>query len=236
MAKSKKKNEKTNGPGPMGTQGADGNNALAEPAGPVAQAPSPERAAEEVTSAGIRPVPSPADAVKAGAETGAPQPAGASLNGFSQSLLRRWMPDLIKVALALAVIGFAAAIWYKPPLIRASFPYVSYQFKGQRANDVVLYRPLAMPTRYYIALPRKLAGRYEWFAVDRRREVVALTEAPPYRALGRPAIKRSDPLGLDLEFRKLDGSEWQIHFFEDSIVFSNALLTVRMDTKETGAR
>ena len=218
----------------MGAQGADGNNAPAEPAGLVAPAPSPERAAEEGASVGSRPV-SP-DAVKAGAETAAPQPAGASLNGFSQSRLRRWMPDLIKVALALAVIGFAAAIWYKPPLIRAGFPYVSYLFKGQRASDVVLYRPLAMPTRYYIALPRKLAGRYEWFAVDRRREVVALTDAPQYRALGRPAIKRSDPLGLDLEFRKLDGSEWQIHFFEDSIVFSNALLTVRMDTKEPVAR
>ena len=234
MAKTKKKHEKTNVSGPMETQGADGNNVSSEPAGPVLPAPSPERAAEDGASVGLRPV--PADAVKAGAETGAPQPAEAALNGFSQSRLRRWMPDLIKVALALAVIGFAAAIWYKPPLIRASFPYVSYQFKGQRANDVVLYRPLAMPTRYYIALPRKLAGRYEWFAVDRRREVVALTEAPPYRALGRPAIKRSDPLGLDLEFRKLDGSEWQIHFFEDSIVFSNALLTVRMDTKKTGAR
>jgi len=149
---------------------------------------------------------------------------------------RRWVPDLLKVALALAVIAVAAAIWYKPVLVRADFPFVSYVFEGQRAKDVSLYRPLAMPTRYYLQLPRKLAGRYEWFAVDRRREVVALTEAPKHRVLGRHAIKRSDPLGLDLEFRKLDGSEWQIFFLEDSIIFSNALLAVRMDTKRAAAK
>jgi hypothetical protein len=69
--------------------------------------------------------------------------------------------------------------------------------------------------------------------VDRRREVVALTEAPRHRALGLQAIRRSDPLGLDLEFRKLDGSEWQIAFLDDAIVFSNTLLTVRLDTQQT---
>jgi len=146
---------------------------------------------------------------------------------------RRWMPDLIKVALALVVIGIAAAIWYQPPLVKAHFPYVSYVFFGQRFEDAVLLRPLAMPTRYYVALPEKLADRYQWFAVDRRREVVALTEAPRHRALGLQAIRRSDPLGLDLEFRKLDGSEWQIAFLDDAIVFSNALLTVRLDTQQT---
>ena len=224
MAECKKKHEETAGSGAAAPPPAGGSNVQAERDGSVAQAPSPERAAEESASDGLQPVASDAAA------------AGTPLCGVPQSRLRRWMPDLIKVALALAVLGFAAAIWYKPPLIRARFPYVSYMFNGQRARDVVLYRPLAMPTRYYLALPRKLAGRYEWFAVDRRREVVALTQAPRYRALGRPAIKRSDPLGLDLEFRKFDGSEWQIHFFEDSIVFSNALLTVRMDTKETADR
>lgn len=146
---------------------------------------------------------------------------------------RRWLPDLIKVALALVVIGVAAAIWYQPPLVKARFPYVSYVFRGQRAEDAVLFRPLAMPTRYYVALPARLAGRYQWFAVDRRREVVALTEAPRHRVLGHPAIRRSEPLGMDLEFRKLDGSEWRIAFLEDAIVFSNALLTVRLDTRQT---
>lgn len=144
---------------------------------------------------------------------------------------------MLKIALAAAVIGLGAAIWYQPPLIRAESPYVSYSFRGAPLSaDAVLYRPLAMPTRYYIALPKKLADRYEWFAVDRRREVVALTEAPRHRFLGRSAIKRSDSLGFDLEFRKLDGSEWQIHFFENSIVFSNALLSVRMDTQQPSGR
>ncbi len=135
--------------------------------------------------------------------------------------------------MALAVIGVAVAVWYQPPLILADFPYVSYQFVGQTFTDAQLFRPLAMPTRYYIRLPKKLADRYEWFAVDRRREVAALTVAPHHRFLGRDAVKRSDPLGLDLEFRKLDHAEWQVFFLKDAIVFSNTVLTVRMDTKKT---
>lgn len=144
----------------------------------------------------------------------------------------RGVPDLIKAIAAVVVIGVAVAIWYQPLLVASGFPYVSYTFKGQRLTDAVLYRPLAMPTRYYVVLPRSVGSRYEWFAVDRRREVVALADAPRHRIMGRPAIRRSDPLGLDLEFRKLDGSEWRIFFLEDAIVFSNALLAVRLDTRK----
>ncbi|MDD4101541.1 MAG: hypothetical protein PHU80_02770 [Kiritimatiellae bacterium] len=145
------------------------------------------------------------------------------------SRLRRALPDIVKVALAFAFIGVAAVIWYKPPLVIADYPRVTYRYNGVWLDDAKLYRPLAMPTRYYVGLPLELAGRYEWFAVDRRREVVALTEEPSRRFMGRKAIKRGDPLGLDLEFRKIDGSEWQVFFFEESIVFSNAVLAVRLD-------
>jgi hypothetical protein len=148
------------------------------------------------------------------------------------SRLRRALPDIAKVVLAFAVIGVAALIWYKPPLIVADYPCVTYRHGGEWMEDATLYRPLAMPTRYYVGLPRKLAGRYEWFAVDRRREVVALAEEPRRRLMGRKAIKRGEPLGLDLEFRKIDGSEWQIFFFDKSIVFSNAVLAVRLDVGE----
>ncbi len=165
---------------------------------------------------------------EAGTEAAAPLPARTPL----RSRWRRMLPDLAKVTLAFAVIGFGAAIWYQPPLLRADFPYVSCLFQGQPLEGVALYRPLAMPTRYYIELPLQLAGRYTWFAVDRRREVAALAEAPAHRFLGRNAIKRSDPLGLDLEFRKLDNAEWRVFFFEDSILFSNAVLTVKLGIKQ----
>lgn len=176
----------------------------------------------------------PADAPPAG--TAAPDPApGPSAAPRPKSRLRRVLPDLVKVGLALAVVGLGVAIWFKPPLLRASFPTVTYRFEGRTHTDARLYRPLAMPTRYYIQLPRELAGRYTWFAVDRRREVAALAEAPSHLFLGQRAIKRSDPLGLDLEFRKLDRSEWQVHFFDDAIVFSNAALLVSLDTKNTNS-
>lgn len=168
--------------------------------------------------------------VTAEAPVAAP-PAPPKRDAQPPSRLRRWLPDLVKVAVALAFIGVAAAIWYKPPLTLADFPYVSYQFEGRTFTDARLLRPLAMPTRYYIRLPKKLADRYEWFAVDRRREVAALAIAPPHHFLGLDAIKRSDPLGLDLEFRKMDHSEWQVHFLPDAIVFSNAVIAVRMDAK-----
>jgi hypothetical protein len=209
-----------------------------------------EPASEHMIEAGvdIRPCPVSSDAVPvpdgaptssdpAGVPTPDTAPAGETvLRDAARPPIvrprRRIWPDLIKVLLAVMVIAVGVVVWYQPLLIDASYPYVSYVFEGKTATDAKLYRPLAMPTRYYIELPRQLANRYQWFAVDRRREVAALTEAPKHRLLGQSAIKRSDPLGLDLEFRKLDGSEWQVHFFPDAIVFSNAALTVRMDTKD----
>jgi hypothetical protein len=218
MGKNKKKQEKgaVSAPAPVpetpvGGGGADG----VTPAPESAAGAEGQVAAEPQLAAAVQPAP-------------APSPAAVA----APSRLRRWLPDLVKVALALAVIGVAAIIWFKPPLTLAHFPYVSYQFQGQTLTDAKLFRPLAMPTRYYVQLPKKLADRYEWFAVDRRREVVALTVAPHERIFGRDAIKRSDPLGLDLEFRKLDHSEWQVTFLPDAIVFSNAVLAVRMETRQ----
>jgi hypothetical protein len=223
MVKGKKKKDKAASPPSTGPHPDVVAEVTDESEVPEAQAVEPEQPA----------------ALSADEPEGTPVQVHQELRAMTQSVAavrprwRRWMPDLIKVALALVVIGIAAAIWYQPPLVKASFPYVSYVFHGQRAEDAVLLRPLAMPTRYYVMLPEKLVDRYQWFAVDRRREVVALTEAPRHRALGLQAIRRSDPLGLDLEFRKLDGSEWQIAFLDDAIVFSNTLLTVRLDTQQT---
>lgn len=145
---------------------------------------------------------------------------------------RQWAPDLVKAVAAVAVIVVAVALWFQPPLYQTDHPYISYLYGNKIFKDAKLYRPVAMPTRYYVELPHILADRYQWFAIDRRREVVAVAEAPKHRMAGQKAIRRSDPLGLDLEFRKLDRSEWQIHFFDDAIVFSNAVLCVRLDINE----
>lgn len=153
----------------------------------------------------------------------------------TKSRIQRMLPDIIRVALAFSVIGIGTAIWWKPPLMTASFPVTTFTYKDDTVKEATLYRPLAMPERYYVQLPYKIAKRYEWFAIDRRREVVALTEKPEHTFLGNTAIKRTDPLGLDLEFRKLDGFEWLIHFNPDSIVFSNNLLCVRLDTGQAEA-
>ncbi len=150
----------------------------------------------------------------------------------AKSRIRRMLPDIIRVALALTVIGVGAAIWWKPPLMTASFPVTTFKYRNNGIKEATLYRPIAMQERYYLKLPEKVANKYEWFAIDRRREVVALTEEPKHTFFGKKAIKRSDPLGIDLEFRKIDGHEWLIYFYADAIVFSNNLLCVRLDTKK----
>ena len=147
--------------------------------------------------------------------------------------LRRLLPDIIKVVLALFVIGLAIAVWLKPPLLRDTSPYVSYTFGGKTSFDAVLYRPLSVPARFYVGLPEKLDGRYQWFTVDKLREIAALADGPPQDTfLWWPAVRRNAPLGLDLEFRTIDGAEWQVFFFKDAIVFSNNVLSVRLDTKK----
>lgn len=147
--------------------------------------------------------------------------------------LRRLLPDIVKAALALAAIGLGVAIWLKPPLIRDTVPYVSYTLGGQTFTNAVLYHPLSIPTRFYVGLPAQVADRYQWFTVDRRREIAALADgAPQDTFLGWPAVRRNAPLGLDLEFRKLDGSEWRVFFLPEAIVFSNDTLAVRLDIKK----
>ena len=140
--------------------------------------------------------------------------------------------DFFVTVFSVFGLGFGALIWYQPPLIRSSSPKVSCSYLGANIEGVELYRPLSMPSRYYIKLPHELRKRYRWFSVDRRREICAIAKPPTRTFMGMPIIRRGDSLGLDLEFRHLDGSEWRIGFFEDSIVFSNALLSVRLEQKQ----
>jgi hypothetical protein len=146
--------------------------------------------------------------------------------------VRRLLPDVLKVAGSLIVISVALVILLAPPLVQSDFPKVTYSYNGTTYTNAILYRPLAMPNRYYIALPEKIADRYQVFAVDRRREVAALmTNTLSRTILGLPFIKRTDPMGMDLEFRHLDNSEWRVSFLPGTVLFSNAVLAIRLDVK-----
>jgi hypothetical protein len=152
--------------------------------------------------------------------------------GLPANRLRWLLPDVLKGAGALLVIIVAVAILLNPPLIQSDFPKVSYLYNGNTYTNAILFRPLAMPNRYYIAFPEKIADRYQYFAVDRRREVATLMTNTLSRTIfGMPVIKRTDPMGLDLEFRHLDNSEWRVSFLAETILFSNAVLSVRLDVK-----
>lgn len=149
-----------------------------------------------------------------------------------QTRWKKWGWDIVKVVLACSLLILGAIIWYQPPMVTVKSPYVTYIFQGKTFTDATLYRPLAIPTRFYIKLPHELARRYAWFAVDRRREIAAWAQPPTRRFFNAYAIRRSDPLGMDLEFTKIDGLEWNVGFYPESIVFSNAVLTVRIDVEQ----
>ena len=91
---------------------------------------------------------------------------------------KKWGADSVKAVLALLMLALGVAVWWQPPLVAAKSPSVSYTFQGKVFRDAELYAPLSVPTRYYIRLPHELARRYSWFAVDRRREVAALSKEP----------------------------------------------------------
>lgn len=152
------------------------------------------------------------------------QPPGRRIRPFCE-----WGLDAGIAFVSLAAIILGAVVWFQPPLFRSSSPRATYSFLGKTCGDALVYRPVAMPTRYYIKLPYELQKTYRWFSVDLRREVCAIFPGPSRSFFGVPAIRRSDPLGLDLEFRHLDNSEWRVGFFKDSIVFSNAVLSVRLE-------
>ena len=159
-------------------------------------------------------------------------PAATSFQGIGLpgKRVRHLLPDVLKGVIAFIVIIMALVILLTPPLVQSDFPKVTYSYNGTTYTNASLYRPLAMPNRYYIALPEKIAERYQYFAVDRRREVATLMTNTLSRSIfGMPVIKRSDPMGMDLEFRHLDNSEWRVSFLPEMILFSNAVLAVRLD-------
>jgi hypothetical protein len=102
-----------------------------------------------------------------------------------KSRFRRMLPDILRVFIAFTVILIGVAIWLKPPLISASFPLTTFSHKGGPEQEATLYRPIAMQERYYVELPEMIADRYQWFAIDRRREEVALCDEPIHRFFGK---------------------------------------------------
>ena len=139
--------------------------------------------------------------------------------------------DLLVALLSLVGLILGIFIWYQPPLVEISSPTVECRYLGEPIKDVKLYTPLSMPARYYVKLPRELRKRYQWFSVDLRREICAISEPPTHTFLGWHAVRRSEPLGLDLEFRHLDDSEWHINFSDERIAFTNAVLSVELKNR-----
>ena len=142
---------------------------------------------------------------------------------------KRRLSDKIAVVLAGFVFTISAWIWIFPPLQPVSSPKAVYALGTNEVRQASVYSPVAVPARYYIELPETVLGQYQWFMVDFRSEVASRLKGPiSHRRLGLLSVNRSGDRGEDLEFRKIDGDEWRVSFFEKNAVFSNSLLRIEL--------
>jgi len=142
---------------------------------------------------------------------------------------KRRLSDKIAVALAAVVFALSVWIWIFPPLQPVSSPTAVYAVGTNEVRQATVYRPVAVPARYYIELPETVLEQYRWFMVDFRSEVASRLKEPiSKRRLGLLSVNRSGDRGEDLEFRKIDGDEWRVSFFGGNAVFSNSLLRVEL--------
>ncbi len=138
--------------------------------------------------------------------------------------------DLLIGLLVILAILLGASIWRTPPLIPAHDFHATATCAGQPLPPPAVYKLLGLPQRFYIRLPEIIDNRYQWFSVDMRQETVTLLPHDPATAtwFNLPAIRRTDRLGLDLEFRTLAGLEWTIAFTPDRVSFTNGRLTLTL--------
>lgn len=142
---------------------------------------------------------------------------------------KRRLSDKIAVVLAGVVFALSAWIWIFPPLQPVSSPTAVYALGTNEVRQASVYRPVAVPARYYIELPETVLEQYRWFMVDFRSEVASRLKEPiSRRRFGLLSVNRSGDRGEDLEFRKIDGDEWTVSFFEGTAVFSNSLLRIEL--------
>ena len=118
-------------------------------------------------------------------------------------------------------------LWYSPPLRASSDCIVTYTVSGIPHSDAQLFRPVGVPSRYYISLASPSAPQYRWFVVDFSRQLVALPSFGVTCPYGSPCIHRDQPLGLVLPDAKTE-DVWEVSFAGNAVHFSNAKLSVNV--------
>lgn len=140
---------------------------------------------------------------------------------------KRRLSDKIAVALASVIFALFGWVWVFPPLQPVSSQTAVYSVGTNEVRQASVYRPIAVPARYYVELPETVLDRYRWFMVDFRSEIAARLKDPISRRwMGLLSVNRSGDRGEDLEFRKIGGDEWRVSFFGETAVFSNSLLRI----------
>ena len=134
------------------------------------------------------------------------------------------------VGILLVVIVAVVALWllwYAPPLQKSSDYSVTYSVSGKSYSDAQLFRPIGIPSRYYISIPTPSAPRYHWFVVDFSLHVAAHPLFGVTCPCGSPCIHRDQPLGLFLTDAKTE-DHWRVCFTSDGVQFSNGTMSVTL--------
>ncbi len=154
---------------------------------------------------------------------------------FGRVVLRRLLSrklDIFGITLACVALVGCILVWFFPPLLPDARSVAGCRVGNAAPQEAIVYRPVAIPARYYIYLPEKALGKFQWFMVDFRSETAAwLPESPERHTAGIRWIKRAGDKGLDLEFRKMDNTEWLVNFTPSGATFSNSLMAVSLQTQ-----
>ena len=137
---------------------------------------------------------------------------------------------LIAAGVLLAAVVAAIALWllwYAPPLRKSSDYSVTYSVSGKTYSDAQLFRPIGIPSRYYISIPSNSAPNYPWFAVDFPLGIVALPGFGVTCPCGSPCVHRDQPVGVLLTDGKVE-DHWRVSFTSDGVHFSNGTMSVSL--------
>ena len=142
---------------------------------------------------------------------------------LSQSPSRRWLRRGL-VIFAFSFLALACAhVWHYRPLLRSTAWKAEVTHTSLGRIEAPVYQMLFRPHHLFIEVPASHRDGYGWFALDTRRQAIAVG-ASPHKGLY--LVQNHDmSLGVNLTSRKI-GDSWSIHWTAAGVTFANATLSV----------
>ena len=127
--------------------------------------------------------------------------------------------------LALLLSGFIAVpLLFLQPLL-PSQDYTATATLDGAPIPVEVLKPICIPGRYYLHLPKSGSWRYHWFGLS----FSAKSVVSPFIYIGWRGIPyiHNDQWGIGLTNAKIE-DHWEVNFTPDGVQFSNASLSITL--------